>query len=236
MHCDRSGHRTCLSHCVILAIFLLLHSAHTLYASSLTCPDPQRDPSTSTLSLLSRDKAGAPSSQKSNTSRFANDRIIVKFRESVTESADLVHADSLAFAQAALAGGDELDELNRKFGVKKYTPLFQVGADGEKEKGFRQTRAERKALFSRLFNASRENLPGVRREPRLAGWFPIYHTSMSCRCLRERMSLLRARGTQPTPTSNMPFQATSCSLNRFPTTPSFHHGGHGAIRLTTCGH
>jgi subtilisin family serine protease len=73
----------------------------------------------------------------------------------VTEPADLIHAAGLPFAHAAQAGGSELDELNRMFGVKKYTPLFQAAADGEKEKAFRQTLSERKAHFNSIFERSR---------------------------------------------------------------------------------
>jgi len=121
--------------------FLLVPAA--VQASSLTCPDIQRDGERDSFF------------QKTNKPRFANDRIIVKFKESLTESADRIHANGLTFAQAAPVGGSELDKMNKHWGVTRITPLFQPAAGEETEKAFRKTRAERQASFTRLFERSR---------------------------------------------------------------------------------
>jgi subtilisin family serine protease len=133
------------------ALAFLLLPAQILYASGGTCPDVQRDGFIDRLRLSPPGRMQASPVQKPNQPRFAGDRIIVKFKDSLTEPADLVHAAGLLFAQAAPAGGGELDELNALWGVRKITPLFQLGGG----QGSRQTITERKDSFTRLFERSR---------------------------------------------------------------------------------
>lgn len=59
-----------------------------------------------------------------SASLSATGRIIVKFRETIREPADLIHVSGSGFARAASSRGDDLDQLNEKFGVKAIIPLF----------------------------------------------------------------------------------------------------------------
>jgi len=138
---------------MLSGLFLQLVPA-ALHASSLTCPDAQRD-GRIVRPLSAQDNERASFFRKINKPKFANDRIIIKFKENLTESADLVHANGLTFAQAAPVGGSELDKMNKQWGVTRITPLFQPAAGDETEKSFRKTRAERKASLTRLFERSR---------------------------------------------------------------------------------
>jgi len=94
---------------------------------------------------------------------FAPDRIIVKFRDSVTESADMIHGSGARFAQFTATDGAQLDELNSRFGVTGITPLFQPQLRAEKNDGRGKSRAERKRLFAAAFNKA-----GARHEQRSA--------------------------------------------------------------------
>lgn len=87
------------------------------------------------------------------TKPYATDRIIVKFKDSFTESADLLHGAGSSFSQAAPTGGKQLDELNTTLGVKKITPVFQAFAGEDRVRG--TSRSARKELLTRQFERSR---------------------------------------------------------------------------------
>jgi len=140
---------------VSLSLVLLLIPAQSLYADSLTCPDGHLNGSVSRQPLLPPDTLPASSLEKSNKTRFASDRIIVKFNESLAESVDQIHSAGLKFEQVAPDVGGNLDELNKIWGVKKITPVFQLFGGDEKKKASGEMRAERKAFFTRLFERSR---------------------------------------------------------------------------------
>ncbi|HEY5974732.1 MAG TPA: S8 family serine peptidase, partial [Geobacteraceae bacterium] len=90
-----------------------------------------------------------------NKVAFAPDRIIVKFRDSVTEAADMIHGSGVRFAYFTATHGDQLDELNTRFGVTGIAPLFQPLLRVEKDDGRLKTRVGRKELFTERFKHAR---------------------------------------------------------------------------------
>jgi subtilisin family serine protease len=142
-------------HSVLLSLFLLLLPSHHLYANPLTCPDVQLNAIASKHQTPPQDKVEASSIDKVVKPRIASDRIIVKFNDSLQESADIIHTAGLKFKQAAPGVGGSLDELNKTWGVKKITSAFQMLAGGEKKNAFEGKRAERKEFFTRLFEQSK---------------------------------------------------------------------------------
>lgn len=131
--------------CCLSLWMLVLIPVPSVQASSSTCPD------------LSRNSRSLTSSPQETTTPYATDRIIVKFKDSLTESADLLHGAGGSFAQAAPTGGSELDALNRTFGVKRIMPVFQAFAGGESARG--KSRWERKELLTRQFERSKAKFP-----------------------------------------------------------------------------
>ena len=137
-----------ISTIVVMSGFLVL-PLQPLYGASATCPDIPSPPA------LSREPgAGGRTSGTSGKTAFAPDRIIVKFRETVTEPADMIHASGGRFDRIVTTDGGQLDELNLRFGVKSITPLFQPLL-GEKDKGRWKSREGRKGLFAEAFGKAR---------------------------------------------------------------------------------
>ncbi|GEM_PF-3922807 len=95
-----------------------------------------------------------PSAVPSRT--YAPDRIIVKFRESITEPADLVFGAGNRFAVVAPRQGDELDSLNERFGVTAITPLFTpLPSPGKADRRW-QSIAGRRELLAESFTQARQ--------------------------------------------------------------------------------
>ncbi len=131
MNCATTGKLLSSFACCLSLWMWMLIPVPSVQASSSTCPD------------LSRNSRAQTSSPQETTTPYATDRIIVKFKDSLTESADLLHGAGGSFAQAAPTGGSELDELNRTFGVERITPVFEAFAAGE-DRGRGKSRWERK--------------------------------------------------------------------------------------------
>ena len=127
----------------------------TLHAASPTCPEVKRA-NTSARIFPSQENKGDPSiAKKESKPVFARDRIIVKFKDTLTEPADILYGSEVPFAKATADKGSELDELNRIFQVKKITPVFQAPALAEKDQARRGTRSGRKQLFAEWLEGSR---------------------------------------------------------------------------------
>ncbi|GAM10752.1 thermophilic serine proteinase [Geobacter sp. OR-1] len=154
---------------VSLPLILLLLPAPPLYANSLTCPDVQLNSAFRRQSPLPQDNIQPSPPQKT---RFANDRIIVKLNDRIVESADLIHDAGLKFEHVAPKVGGDLDELNKKWGVKKISPMLQINAGDPKEKVFGNSRAERKAYFIQQFERSRAKYAKRAARASMAGEVP----------------------------------------------------------------
>lgn len=135
---------------IALTIVFLLLAFQPLYGSSSTCPNIPSAPQ-----VFPRENgAGTVSAGTIKKAAYAPDRIIVKFRDSVTEAADMIHGSGARFAQFTATRGDQLDELNTHFGVTNILPLFHpLGL--EKDAGRWQSRAGRKGLFAGAFKQAR---------------------------------------------------------------------------------
>lgn len=82
---------------------------------------------------------------------YATDRIIVKFREDLTEPADLVFASGRGFSSATSVDGDILDKLNERFGVTAIYPLFAPQYLHLKTDRRWQSTSGRRELLTELF-------------------------------------------------------------------------------------
>jgi subtilisin family serine protease len=140
---------------VSLVISLSLLPVAIIHAASLTCPEIQNGVKPDNPLLPSPNNKQTPSNQMVKAPLYAPDRIIVKLRDSITEPADVVFDSGKSFAHTARNNGGELDELNRKYGVKSITLLFKNFIAGEKDKTRVQTRAGRKEHFAKLFAQSK---------------------------------------------------------------------------------
>lgn len=88
-------------------------------------------------------------SKPANT--VATDRIIVKFRETIREPADIVQESGAGFVRVAPSRGDDLDNLNKQFGVSVVTPLFaDLPAKVHRDKRWRTSEGRRELHQDRI--------------------------------------------------------------------------------------
>ena len=119
-----------------------------LHAASLACPDVSR--THGNVMLHGDNCVQSALETKPQHPPFAPDRIIVKLKDTLTESADILFDAGVSVTDAG--NGGELAKLNDQFLVKAINPFFQAFASGDKEKS--RTRAERKKLLAGLFEQS----------------------------------------------------------------------------------
>jgi hypothetical protein len=148
-----------------LAIVFSVLPFQPLYGSSLKNCQNVHSASTPSVSYRESRIAKGSAGTASNVA-FAPDRIIVKFRDSVTEAADVIHGSGARFAHFTATHGEQLDELNSRFGVKSIAPLFQPLRRVQKDDGRLRSRESRKGLFADSFKQARSQHP--KRSARVA--------------------------------------------------------------------
>lgn len=148
-------HRRPLFCLLSLGMIFSCMTATVLHASSLTCREEGRD----TIPFPRENSGATPSEHKAAKKSFAPDRIIIKFKDSLTEAADLLHGSGIPLATAAPSNGQELDELNKTFRVKSIAPLVQLPSLEKRNGKQAKTRSERKRQFAEWFERAKTRHP-----------------------------------------------------------------------------
>ncbi|MBJ6801969.1 RCC1 domain-containing protein [Geomonas propionica] len=102
-------------------------AAETVNPSQVTCrfpTPPGRADSHTALAPRSVPGPHSLSSPPSQEKKYARGRFIVKFADTLTEPADVIHGLGLSFASQTAGQGAGLDELHKKHKIKGVKPLF----------------------------------------------------------------------------------------------------------------
>jgi MYXO-CTERM domain-containing protein len=107
--------------------------------------------------------AGGTSCAAGGPSPFVPGRLVVKFREGLSEPADVVHASGLRFADVVPSGGADLDRLTAEHRVRSVTPLFSSFSPAGSSRPGRGARAERRRSLLDAVARARAAHPGRAR-------------------------------------------------------------------------
>lgn len=138
-----------------LILLPLISTSLSIYGADL----PATGVRTNSMAPLTQsvEKDSARKAQGGRNSAVAPNRIIIKFRESVTAPADHVFAAGERFAAVSALKGDELDLLNEQFGVLKIAPLFAPPSPDHKKDRRWLTHSGRNDMFSESFAKAKQN-------------------------------------------------------------------------------
>src|SRR5512139_2753780 len=97
--------------------------------SSAPSRDAASTVSASRVSLSAQGARGAASTRRSDGEaeegpRWVPGRLVVRFRDTLGEPADVIHRHGLRFAASARSGGADLDRLDAEYRVSSITPVF----------------------------------------------------------------------------------------------------------------
>jgi subtilisin family serine protease len=91
--------------------------------------------------------------------RWVPGRLLVRFRDTLLEPADVVHRHGLRFAAAARSGGADLDRLQAKYRVRAVAPLFASAFEGAIDAPGRGALAERRKKLLETVRDARARFP-----------------------------------------------------------------------------